>query len=123
MTFASQHSFLIVTVASGIIAALPQLVNNPTSIPTILATKLPQASTFFLTYVVLQGLSGAASSFLQAVPLILYYAKLNLLGSTPRQIYTMKHAFRSVSWGTLFPATTLIVVISECIRLFFKKIS
>ena len=45
----AQHSFLIVTLSSGIIAAIPQLVNNPTSIPTILAQNLPQASIFFLT--------------------------------------------------------------------------
>lgn len=46
-----QHGFLIVTVSSGIIAALPQLVSNPTSVPSLLASQLPLASTFFLTYV------------------------------------------------------------------------
>lgn len=43
------HSFLIVTLSSGIIAALPGLLNNPAGIPTTLATKLPNAGTFFLT--------------------------------------------------------------------------
>ncbi|EJD05444.1 DUF221-domain-containing protein [Fomitiporia mediterranea MF3/22] len=106
------HSFLIVTLASGIIAALPQLVENPTSIPTILAQNLPSASNFFLTYVILQGLSGAAAGFLQAVPLAIYYAKLFILGSTPRSVYNIRYTLRNVSWGTLFPATTLIVVIT-----------
>ncbi|CAE6435886.1 unnamed protein product [Rhizoctonia solani] len=54
------HSFLIVTISSGLIAALPQLASNPTSIPTILAEKPPEASTFFLTYAMLQGLAGSA---------------------------------------------------------------
>lgn len=87
--------------------------NNPGSIPTLLAQNLPKASTFFLTYIVLQGLTGTASGFLQIVPLVLYYVKLFLLGSTPRSIYGIKYTMRSVSWGTLFPTVTLLVVISE----------
>ncbi|KAH8116005.1 DUF221-domain-containing protein [Phellopilus nigrolimitatus] len=106
------HSFLIVTLASGIIAALPGLVSDPTEIPSLLASNLPQASNFFLTYVVLQGLSGAAAGFLQIVPLIIYYVKLFLMGSTPRSVYSIKYTLRNVSWGTLFPATTLITVIT-----------
>ncbi|RPD56035.1 DUF221-domain-containing protein [Lentinus tigrinus ALCF2SS1-6] len=106
------NSFLVVTLSSGIIAALPDLVNNPGSIPSLLAQNLPKASTFFLTYVILQGLSGTASGFLQAVPLVLYYVKLFILGSTPRSIYAIKYTMRSVSWGTLFPGITLIVVIT-----------
>ena len=105
------HSFLIVTISSGLIAALPQLASNPTSIPTILAEKLPEASTFFLTYAILQGLAGSAGGLLQIVPLVLYYVKLYILGSTPRSIYTIKYSLRNVAWGTLFPAMTLITVI------------
>lgn len=45
----TQNSFLVVTLSSGLIAALPQLVNNPGSIPSLLAENLPKASTFFLT--------------------------------------------------------------------------
>ncbi|KDQ58424.1 hypothetical protein JAAARDRAFT_667496 [Jaapia argillacea MUCL 33604] len=111
-TFQLTHSFLIVTVASGIIAALPNLVNHPAGIPSLLATHLPQASTFFLTYILLQGLSGTAAGFLQAIPLILYYFKLFLLGSTPRSVYDIKYKSSSVAWGTLYPGTTLLVVIS-----------
>lgn len=46
-----QHSFLIVTVSSGIIAALPGIVKTPGSAVTLLAQNLPQASIFFLTCV------------------------------------------------------------------------
>ncbi|RDX47260.1 DUF221-domain-containing protein [Lentinus brumalis] len=106
------NSFLVVTLSSGLIAALPDLIHNPGSIPSLLAQKLPQASTFFLTYVILQGLSGTAAGFLQLVPLVLYYVKLFILGSTPRSIYKIKYTMRSVSWGTLFPGITLIVVIT-----------
>ncbi|THH04380.1 hypothetical protein EW145_g5564 [Phellinidium pouzarii] len=106
------HSFLVVTFASGIFVALPRIMSNPASIPDILAKDLPSASNFFLTYVVLQGLSGTASGFLQVVPLVTYYMKLFLMGSTPRSVYTIKYTLRNVSWGTLFPSMTLIVVIT-----------
>ncbi|KAF6764352.1 hypothetical protein DFP72DRAFT_871593 [Ephemerocybe angulata] len=105
------HSFLIVTLSSGIIASLKELLNNPTSIPSTLAQGLPKASTFFLTYIILQGLAGAAGGFLQIVRLIVYYVKLVLLGSTPRNIYAIKYTPGSVAWGTLFPGITLITVI------------
>lgn len=68
------------------------------------------------SYVILQGLSGSAAGFLQAVPLVIYYAKLYILGSTPRAVYNIKYQLRSVSWGTLYPAMTLITCISECPR-------
>ncbi|KAI5996352.1 hypothetical protein EDD15DRAFT_517309 [Pisolithus albus] len=106
------HSFLIVTLSSGIIAALPSILNNPSSIATLLASYLPQASTFFLTYIVLQGLSGVAGGFLSIVQLVLYYVKLFILGSTPRSIYDIKFGPRTVAWGTLFPTITLLTVIT-----------
>lgn len=106
------HSFLIVTLSSGIFASLNQLASNPTSIPSILAQQLPQASIFFLTYITLQGLSGVAGGFLQIVPLAIYYVKLYLLGSTPRSIWGIKYGLRNVAWGTLFPNTTLLTVIA-----------
>ncbi|KAK6996370.1 kinase domain-containing protein [Favolaschia claudopus] len=105
------HSFLIITVSSGIVAAYPGLLRAPTSVPTLLAQRLPQASTFFLTFTVLRGLSGAANGLLQIGPLILYHTKLFMLGSTPRSIYAIKYGSRSVQWGTLFPDFTLLAVI------------
>ncbi|KAF8221509.1 DUF221-domain-containing protein [Tricholoma matsutake] len=106
------HSFLIVTLSSGIMAALPGLLNNPTSVPTLLAQQLPQSSTFFLTYIILQGLSGTAGGFLQVITLAIYYVKLFILGSTPRSIYGIKYGLQNVAWGTTFPGITLLLVIT-----------
>lgn len=64
------------------------------------------------SYILLQGLTGSAAGFLQIVPLATYYAKLYILGSTPRSIYTIKYDLRDVAWGTLFPSITLITVIA-----------
>ena len=64
------------------------------------------------SFIILQGLSGTAGGFLQAVPLAMYYVKITLLGSTPRSVYNIKYSPRTSNWGTLFPATTLLVVIT-----------
>lgn len=60
----------------------------------------------------MQGLSGSAAGFLNAAPLVLYYVKLFILGSSPRNVYKLKYGLRNVSFGTLFPTMTLLVVIS-----------
>ncbi|KAI3622643.1 duf221 family protein [Moniliophthora roreri] len=106
------HGFLIVTLASGIISSLKDLSQDTTKIPNLLAMNLPKASNFFLTYVILQGLSGTAGGFLQIVPLVIYYVKLFILGSTPRAVYGIKYVMRSVAWGTLWPGITLLSVIA-----------
>ncbi|KAK2462387.1 hypothetical protein APHAL10511_005693 [Amanita phalloides] len=106
------HSFLIVTLSSGIMATLTDILNNPNLAPQLLAQNLPLASNFFLTYIILQGLSGSAAGFLQIVSLVVYYVKLFLFGSTPRSVYGVKYGASSVAWGTLFPVTTLLTVIA-----------
>ncbi|KAG9093903.1 hypothetical protein FRC07_011403, partial [Ceratobasidium sp. 392] len=134
------HGFLIVTVSSGITAALPGLFNNPGSLATTLAQKLPEASTFFLACAILRGLTGNARMPLQAVPLILCPVKLYTLGrrvgegeedakqqlqpfralSTPPSIYNLKYTLRNAACGTLFPAMSLIAVI--VITLYIQRI-
>lgn len=68
-------------------------------------------------YVILQGLAVSAGGFLAIVQLIVYYVMLFILGSTPRSIYNIKFGPRSVAWGTLFPAITLLTVISQFARI------
>lgn len=46
------------------------------------------------------------------MPLVLYYVKNTLLRSTPRSVYTIKYSPRTSIWGTLFPTTNLLVIIT-----------
>lgn len=48
--------------------------------------------------------AGAAGGLLQIVPLILYYVKLFILGSTPRSVFGIKYNMNGVAWGTLVSA-------------------
>jgi hypothetical protein len=58
-----------------------------------------------------QGLAGIGLGFVQLVSLLLYYIKVVAGNSTPRSIFNTKFGPRTVAWGTLFPSTTLIMVI------------
>ncbi|KNF00171.1 hypothetical protein PSTG_06581 [Puccinia striiformis f. sp. tritici PST-78] len=106
------HGFLIVTLSSGLVAALPKIAAQPSSAATILAQELPKASTFFLTYFVATCFAGAAGSLLQIAGVVVYNLKIKFLTSTPRSVYTTRCGMSSVQWGTLFPNITLLAVIA-----------
>lgn len=102
----------MLTLASGLISTLPAIAKNPSSAATILAQQLPQASTFFITYVTLQA-AGIGGNLLQILSLILYYVQLILLGGTPRNAYHKRNNMQTPSWGLTFPGTTLVAIIGK----------
>ncbi|KAL1686821.1 hypothetical protein GGG16DRAFT_63488 [Schizophyllum commune] len=105
------HGFLIVTLSAGIVNAIKDIIDDPTNTVSVLATKLPGASTFFLTYILVQGLTGAGGALAQLVPIAMYFIKKRLLGSTPRQTYDITYKMPSVDFGTLLPRLSLIATI------------
>ncbi|KAN0063415.1 phosphate metabolism protein 7 [Thecaphora frezii] len=109
------QNFLILTLISGSASQIVKFVqdvgNNPASFPGLLAQAIPKGSTFFLSFIALQGLSGGAALFAQTSPLVTYYVKKFLLASTPRKVWHIDHDMRGVAWGTLFPSISLITVI------------
>ena len=76
-----------------------------------MAEAIPKGSLFFLSFIALTGLSGAASLFAQIAGLAVYYVKKFLLASTPRKVWHIDHDTGGPAWGTLFPQMTLITVI------------
>lgn len=107
-----QNSFLVLTLASGLITAIPQIVSNPVSIPGTLAERLPLASTFFLTFT-MQKAAASAGSLLQIVQIVIYFVKLIIQGGTPRSVYKQKYTMRRPEWGETFPNSTIIAIICE----------
>ncbi|WWD15753.1 hypothetical protein CI109_100175 [Kwoniella shandongensis] len=110
------HTFLLVTLASGLIASAQQFVNNPGSIATTLASQLPTASTFFITLVLTQ-FTGTMGNLLRIVTLAIYYVKVILLGGSPRSVYNSRYQLSTVSWGTTFPGVTVyaVIMIAYCV--------
>jgi hypothetical protein len=97
-------------VAAGLISAIPGILNQPTGAVSTLAQRLPEASTFFLGYIVTKGLSVAGGALAQLGRLCAHYALTLLFGSTPRQNYKINLTMGTVAWGTLFPSMTLFTV-------------
>lgn len=109
------QNFLFLTLVSGnagqIAEYVQRVASQPTQFPGLLAEAIPKGSLFFLSFIALQGLSGAAGLFAQIAPLIVYYVKKFLLASTPRKVWHIDHDTSGPAWGTLFPSMTLITVI------------
>lgn len=104
--------FLITTMTSAASAAIPQILSNPESIPTLLAQSLPSSSNFYISYFILQGLTFASGALLQIAGLVLFYLLGKVLDTTPRKMYNRWSQLSSLGWGTVFPVVELLTVIS-----------
>lgn len=105
------HGFLIVTLASGLISALANIDELAGQVPTLLATKLPNASIFFLTYVLVQTFSSAAKVYSRAIPMALYSLRNLIGGGTPRKVYTSQWKMEQFKWAKTWPPICLIICI------------
>ncbi|WRT66942.1 uncharacterized protein IL334_003907 [Kwoniella shivajii] len=104
------HTFIVVTLTSGLISSVKAFADNPGSIATTLASQMPTASTFFITLVLTQ-FTGTMGTLLQIVSLVLYYVKIVLFGGSPRSVYRSKYKLNTQNWGTTFPGITVYAVI------------
>lgn len=103
--------FLVVTVASAATSVVTAIINEPQSAASLLAKKIPHASNFYVSYIVLQGLSFSAGALLQISGLILSKILGKFLDSTPRKMYTRWSNLAGLGWGTVYPVFTLLAVI------------
>ncbi|OBA20866.1 DUF221-domain-containing protein [Metschnikowia bicuspidata var. bicuspidata NRRL YB-4993] len=123
--FLTINGFLVTALASSATSTVEQIINNPTSALSILAENLPRSSNFYLSYLILQGLTVTSGALFQVVGLFVYYVLGTLLDSTLRKKWTRFSRLRKVKWGTQFPPminlasiTMVYAVISPMILLF-----
>lgn len=104
--------FLVTTFSSGAAAVASQIIKNPEDTPNLLASSLPKASNFYLTYFILQGTSSAADTVLNYSDLFefLFYEKF--MDKTPRQHYNTYAQMKGTPWASWFPKFTNFLVIS-----------
>ncbi|KAJ7187941.1 DUF221 family protein [Mycena filopes] len=105
------HGFLIVTLSSSIASLVSEIIDQPTKTVQNLAAQLPGASTFFLTYMVTQGLAGAGAALAQLFPIVLHYIRKWFLGRTPRQAFGVTFKMPSEDFGLVLPRLSLLAVI------------
>ncbi|SCU78587.1 LAMI_0A05138g1_1 [Lachancea mirantina] len=103
--------FLVTTIASSATSVVTQIVKDPTSSMSLLATNLPKSSNFYVAYIMLQGLTVSSGALLQIVSLILFYVLGYLLDGTARKKWSRFTGLGSMQWGTTFPVYTNLAVI------------
>ncbi|GMM56991.1 Rsn1 protein [Maudiozyma humilis] len=103
--------FLVTTITSAATSVVTQIVKEPTKAMELLAENLPKASNFYISYIILQGMSISSGALLQIAPLAIYYLLGKLLDNTPRKQYKRFTSLASMDWGTTYPVYTNLAVI------------
>ncbi|KAL3475122.1 hypothetical protein BJX99DRAFT_165582 [Aspergillus californicus] len=104
--------FLVVTIASSASSVVTKIIDDPTSATSLLANKIPTASNFYVSYIVLQALSFSSGALLQIAGLIIGKILGRVLDNTPRKMYSRWSNLAGLGWGTVYPVFTLLVVIA-----------
>ena len=104
--------FLVTTFSSGAAAAVGTIAKHPEQTPDLLASKLPTASNFYLTYFILQGLGSAASTIVNYSDLFEYYFYEYFWDKTPREKFGTYAQMKGTPWASWYPKFTNFLVIA-----------
>lgn len=105
--------FLITTFTSAATAVVTQIINQPSTAPTLLAKNLPKASNFYIAYFILIGLITAALQIMNAIPLLMVLVLGKFLDTTPKKMYNRYVTLAGIGWGAFYPKMTLLGVIGK----------
>lgn len=105
--------FLVTTLSSAASAVVEDIIQQPTKAASLLAANLPLAANFYISYIVLQGLTFTAGALLGISGLIVGKVLGKLLDSTPRKMYKRWMSLSGLSWGTVLPPMSLLGVIGK----------
>lgn len=104
--------FLVTTLSSAATSVVTKIVQNPTSAADLLAHNLPRASNFYVSYIVLQGLTFTSGALLNIGGLIIGKVLGKLLDTSPRKLYRRWSSLSGLGWGTVLPPMSLLAVIA-----------
>lgn len=110
--------FLVATLGSAASSSVQSIIQNPASVTSLLANNLPTASTFYLSYFILQGLGIVSSVLVGLAGLILFMVLGKFLDTTPRKMYKRWISLSGMGWGTVFPVYTNLLVSFPFLRAF-----
>ncbi|KAF2008084.1 DUF221-domain-containing protein [Amniculicola lignicola CBS 123094] len=105
--------FLITTFASAATAVIDAVINDPSSVLTLLSENLPKASNFYINYFILFGLSAFAGTLLNIGGFVTVVLLGRILpGKTPRRIFQKLTTLSAPMWGSEFPKWVNLGVIA-----------
>ena len=79
--------------------------------PGLLAESLPATANFYISFLILQGLSISAGALAQASSVVMHKL-LGMLDNTPRKMFQRWSSLTGIGWGTVFPIYTNLCVIA-----------
>lgn len=103
--------FLVTTIFSAASAVAAEIASKPSEAPTLLASNLPHAANFFISYIIVQGLTISSAALAQIVAVVIFRLLGKFLDNTPRKMYKRFSTLKSLGWGTVFPIYTNLTVI------------
>ncbi len=103
--------FLVVTIGSSAAAVAKNIADDPSSVTSLLSQKLPLASNFYISYFILQGLTLSSGVISQVVGFVIFTILYKFLTSTPRSMYNKWTQLSAISWGSVLPVYSNIIVI------------
>lgn len=110
--FQAVNSFIVVTVASASVSSIQTIINKPDSALTLLATKIPKASNFYISYLCLLGLASASKAVANVVGLILAQFLGKILDKTPRAKWNRYITLLQPDFATLYPGYQFVALIA-----------
>lgn len=110
--FQAVNSFLVVTLASAAVSSIQTIIEDPTSALSLLATKLPKASNFYLSYLCLLGLVVSLKAVANVVGLALAQVLGRILDKTPRAKWNRYVTLGQPGFATLYPGYLFVALIA-----------
>lgn len=101
------HQFLVVSVSSSIVVVFRQVVDQPTSVPILLAANIPKAANFFFQYLALRTFAFCGSNFLQIDQLLLHLTFYRYRDTSPRKRFRRLTNLLNVQWGSIYPVYSI----------------
>lgn len=106
--------FLVAALGSTASSLLAQIYSDPSSTTTILAKRLPSASNFYLSYLVVQGFSESAFVLLNLSGLFSRCILTRVLDDTPRKKSRRRKGAFEMSVGTVLATASSLLTIALC---------
>ncbi|GME84380.1 unnamed protein product [Ambrosiozyma monospora] len=106
--------FLVTTCTSAAASTISSIIKDPSKAMSLLGQYLPPASNFYISYLLLQGLSISSGALAQIVALILSFVLGRILDNTPRKKWNRYNILGTPSWGTTYAVYGLFTVILLC---------
>lgn len=106
------NGFLVTALSSSATATVVKIIHDSSAILSVLALSLPKSSNFYISYLILQGLTVAGGALFQVVGLFLYYILGRFFDHTLRKKWARFSGLGTVAWGTTFPLFTLLASIT-----------